>query len=96
MDIHRPIASVLVKSLRHRIGERAICTDGETSEDGRTISNLLSQAINEHVVADAPPDHDEVMATIPRAPGWVCALVGASAVIGLWTLIFLAARALLH
>jgi hypothetical protein len=96
MDIHRPIASALVKSLRHRIGGRAICGDGESSEDGRTISNLLSQAISEHVVADAPPDHDEVMATIPRSPGWVCALVGASAVIGLWTLIFLAARALLH
>jgi hypothetical protein len=36
------------------------------------------------------------MATVRRARGWVCALVGASVVIGLWTSIFFAARALLH
>jgi hypothetical protein len=74
-----------------------MCARSESSGDGRkAIANRLAQALSEHIVADAPPDHDEVMATIPRSPGWVCALVGASAVIGLWTLIFLAGRALLH
>jgi hypothetical protein len=71
--------------------------DSESSKgDRKVIANLLSQAISEHVVGDAPPDHDEVMAAIPRSPGWVCALVGGSGVIGLWSLIFLAARALLR
>ena len=69
----------------------------ESSDDGgEAIADRLSQAVSEHLVADAPPDHDEVMATIPRAPGRVRLLVAASAVIGLWTLIILAARALLH
>ena len=67
-----------------------------SKEDRRAIANLLSQAISEHVVADAPPDHDEIMATIPRSPGWVSALFGASAVTGMWMLIILAARALLR
>lgn len=71
--------------------------DSESSKgDRKVIANLLSQAISEHVVADAPPDHDEVMATIPRSPGWVSALFGGSAVSGIWMLIILAARALLR
>ena len=79
------------------MGGAAIYAAGEPAEaDRKAIANLLSRAISEHVVADAPPDHDEVMATIPRSPGWVCALLGASSVIGLWTIIFLVARARLH
>jgi hypothetical protein len=71
--------------------------NSESSDDARrAIPNRLSRAVSAHIVADAPPDHDDVMATVRRARGWVCALVGASVVIGLWTSIFFAARALLH
>jgi hypothetical protein len=67
-----------------------------TNDNREPVADLLSQAIREHVVADAPPDLDELMATVPRSPGWVGAVFGASAVVGLWTLIFLAAEALLR
>jgi hypothetical protein len=67
-----------------------------SGNDRKAIANRLSHAVSEHIVADAPPDHDQVMAAVPRSPGWVRALVGASAVIGLWTIIFLVAGALLH
>lgn len=60
------------------------------------IADLLPRAISEHIVDDAPPDLDQVMSKVPRAPGWVCALVLVSSLAGLWTLIILAARALLH
>ena len=69
---------------------------GSESYDGARKANRLAQAICERFVADAPADLDEVMATIPRAPRWVGALVGASVVIGSWALIFLAASAFLH
>ena len=67
-----------------------------SGDDRKAIANRLSHVVSEHIVADAPPDHDDVMATIPRSPGWVRALLGVSAAIGLWTLIIVAARALLH
>lgn len=64
--------------------------------DRKARSNRLSQAVREHVVADAPPDHDEIMGRIPRAPRGIGVLAAAAAVTGLWTLIFLAAGTLLH
>jgi hypothetical protein len=67
-----------------------------SGDDRKAIANRLAQAVSDHIVADAPSDHDEVMATVPRSSGWVSALVGASAVIGLWTLIILAAGAALR
>jgi hypothetical protein len=67
----------------------------ESSHDARrAIAKRLSRVIGAHIVADAPPDHDAVVATRPRAPGWVRALVGASAVIGPWALVLLAAATL--
>jgi hypothetical protein len=50
-----------------------------TNDNREPVADLLSQAIREHVVADAPPDLDELMATVPRSPGWVGAVFGASA-----------------
>jgi hypothetical protein len=67
-----------------------------SGDDRKAIANRLSHALREHIVVDAPPDHDEIMATIPRSPGWVRALIGVSAVIGLWTLIILSVSALLR
>jgi hypothetical protein len=48
------------------------------------LPQLVSSAIDEHLVADAPDDYDEVMEKVPVAPGWVrvLALVAALALPG--------------
>jgi hypothetical protein len=66
------------------------------NDDHRAAADFLSHVISEHIVADAPPDLDQVMATVPQSPAWVRVSFAASAVTGLWTLVILVARALLH
>lgn len=64
--------------------------------DREALANLVSRAISEHVVDDAPHDLDEVMSQVRQSSGRVRLLVLVSALAGLWTLIILGVRALLH
>lgn len=64
--------------------------------DREALANLVSRAISDHIVDDAPHDLDEVMSKVRQSSGWVRLLVLASALAGLWTLIILGVRALLH
>ena len=68
----------------------------DAAADRDAVVTLLSRAIREHIVDDAPLDLDEVMSKVPRSAGWVRALALVSALGGLWTIIILAVRALLH
>lgn len=64
--------------------------------DREALANLVSRAISEHVVDDAPHDLDEVMSKVRPSSGWVRLLVLAAALAGLWTIIILGVSALLH
>lgn len=60
---------------------------------GRLV-HLASRAVDEHLVADAPADLDEVMQTVAVAPGWVRLLVLLAALALSWALIVLVVVAL--
>jgi hypothetical protein len=57
---------------------------------------LASSGIDDPFVADAPADYDEVVETVPLAPGWVRVLVFVSALVLSWTLIILVAVTVRH
>jgi hypothetical protein len=54
----------------------------------------VADSLKELVVADAPPDYDEVVASVPVAPGWVRVMVVLLAALGSWALVFAAVRML--
>ena len=58
------------------------------------LRDLLSKAIAEHLVADAPDDYDEALQTVPVASGRVRVLVFLAAVAFSWSLIIFVAVAL--
>lgn len=53
------------------------------------LRHAASRAIKEHLVADAPADYDEVMESVPVAPGWVRLLIFVAALVFSWALIVL-------
>lgn len=61
--------------------------DRLTGEARRALREAASRTIEEHLVADAPADLDEVMDAVPVAPGWVRLLLLVAAVVFSWALI---------
>ena len=67
---------------------------GDRSQRRRSLRDLVSKAIAEHLVGDAPDDYDEVMRAVPVASGRVRILVFLAALAFSWALIILVAVAL--
>lgn len=67
---------------------------GHRSQRRRPLRDLVSKAIAEHLVGDAPDDYDEVMQAVPVASGRIRVLVFLAALAISWALIIFVAVAL--
>ena len=77
-------------------GNRAVTElTAEVSRAGRSAEREAGSKRRSGVlVADAPPEADELAANIKILPGWACAAIVLGLASALWILIILAIRAL--
>lgn len=63
--------------------------DRPTEERRGLLRDLAARVMAEHLVADAPADHDKEMEGVPIAPGWVRFVVFMAILVLSWALIVL-------